>query len=212
MKKNKYHLLILSVLTSFLLVACQSETPVSPEDSFYTAKLDSGNGGGGNGGGGIGGGHHGTGGGELTQQERDGLIHMRIEEKLARDVYIVMGDLWNYEVFLNIQLSEQKHMDAIKRLLVKYNVPDPITDNTVGVFPDPQFQTLYNQYIVQGTQSLEQALLAGITIEELDIADLVNQLSFVDNQDIIRVYQNLKAASENHLTALTGCTDVFSVK
>ncbi|MCK7517301.1 MAG: DUF2202 domain-containing protein [Ignavibacteriales bacterium] len=28
---------------------------------------------------------------ELSQEEIDGLIHMRIEEKLARDVYTVMG-------------------------------------------------------------------------------------------------------------------------
>ena len=113
---------------------------------------------------------------------------MRIEEKLARDVYIMMGDLWEYEVFLKIQVSEQKHMDAIKRLLVRYNVPDPLTSDSVGVFPDPQFQLLYDQYIQQGSQSLEQALLAGQAIEELDIADLTYQLTFVDNQDIIRVF------------------------
>ena len=53
---------------------------------------------------------------ELSQEERDGLIHMRIEEKLARDVYIVMGELWNHKVFLNIQLSEQKHMEASKKI------------------------------------------------------------------------------------------------
>ncbi len=138
---------------------------------------------------------------ELSQEERDGLIHMRIEEKLARDVYIVMGDLWNHKVFLNIQLSEQKHMDAMKRLLDKYNVPDPLTTDSIGVFPDPQFQLLYDQYILQGSQSLQEALLAGKAIEELDIADLEYQLTFVDNPDIIKVYQNLKAASENHLAA-----------
>ncbi len=197
--KKRYHLIIISLLTSFLLVACQNEAPVSAEDINTTAKLDSGIGGGGHHGGG------GIGGGELSQQERDGLIHMRIEEKLARDVYIMMGDLWEYEVFLKIQVSEQKHMDAIKRLLVRYNVPDPLTSDSVGVFPDPQFQLLYDQYIQQGSQSLEQALLAGQAIEELDIADLTYQLTFVDNQDIIRVYQNLKAASENHLAAFTGC-------
>ena len=133
---------------------------------------------------------------------------MRIEEKLARDVYIVMGDLWNHKVFLNIQLSEQKHMEAVKRLLDKYSVPDPLTTDSVGVFPDPQFQQLYDQYVLQGNQSLQEALLVGKTIEELDIADLENQLAFVDNPDIIRVYQNLKAASENHLAAFIKCLNV----
>jgi len=198
MKKNKYHLLIISLFTSFLLLACQSEVPTSANDSMLLAKYGGGNGGGST--------------FELSQDEREGLIHMRIEEKLARDVYIVMGDLWNHKVFLNIQLSEQKHMDAVKKLLDRYNVPDPLTTDSVGVFPDPQFQQLYNQIIQQGNQSLQEALLAGKSIEELDIADLEYQLSFADNPDIIRVYQNLKAASENHLAAFLRCLNVPSVE
>jgi len=194
MKKNKFNLFVISLFTSFLLLACQGETPTSSDDSNILSKYGGGNGGGS--------------GFELSQEEEDGLIHMRIEEKLARDVYIVMGDLWNHKVFLNIQLSEQKHMDAVKRLLDKYNVPDPLTTDSIGVFPDPQFQQLYNQLIQQGNQSLQEALLAGKSIEELDIADLEYQLTFVDNPDIIRVYQNLKAASENHLAAFNRCLNV----
>jgi hypothetical protein len=194
MKKSKYHLFVISLFTSILLFACQSEVPTSANDSILLAKY-----GGGNGGGLA---------FELSQEEKDGLIHMRIEEKLARDVYIIMGDLWNHKVFLNIQLSEQKHMDAVKRLLDKYNVPDPLTTDSVGVFPDPQFQQLYNQLIQQGNQSLQEALLVGKSIEELDISDLEFQLSFVDNPDIIKVYQNLKAASENHLAAFNRCLNI----
>jgi len=196
MKKSKYQLLIISLFTSLLLLACQSEIPTSADDSSMLTKYGGGNG---NGGGST---------YELSQEERDGLIHMRIEEKLARDVYIVMGELWNHKVFLNIQLSEQKHMEAVKRLLDKYSVPDPLTTDSVGVFPDPQFQLLYDQYIQQGSQSLNEALLVGKAIEELDIADLTFQLTFVDNPDIIRVYQNLKAASENHLAAFIKCLNV----
>lgn len=194
MKKSRYHLLILSLLTSFLLLACQAEVPTSANDSMSIAKYGNGNGGGST--------------YELSQEERDGLIHMRIEEKLARDVYIVMGELWNHKVFLNIQLSEQKHMEAVKRLLDKYSVSDPLTTDSVGVFPDPQFQQLYNQLVQQGNQSLQEALLVGKAIEELDIADLTFQLTFVDNPDIIRVYQNLKAASENHLAAFLRCLNI----
>jgi hypothetical protein len=119
-----------------------------------------------------------------------------------------MGELWNHKVFLNIQLSEQKHMDAVLRLLNKYSVSDPILTDSVGVFPDPQFQLLYDQLILQGNQSLQEALLVGKSIEELDITDLDYQLSFVDNPDIIRVYENLKAGSENHLAAFIKCLNV----
>ena len=183
-----------ALFVASLFSGCQSEAPTSPENLNSISKLGDGNGGGTL--------------YELSQEERDGLIHMRIEEKLARDVYIVMGELWNYKVFLNIQLSEQKHMDAVKKLLDKYSIPDPLTTDSVGVFPDAQFQLLYDQFILQGSQSLNEALLVGKSIEELDIADLTFQLTFVDNPDIIKVYQNLKAASENHLAAFLKCLNV----
>jgi hypothetical protein len=135
---------------------------------------------------------------------------MRIEEKLARDVYTVMGTTYNAQVFLNIKLSEQAHMTAVKRMLDKYSIPDPLTSDEVGVFPDATFQALYDQLIAQGSVSLNDALLVGVAIEELDIADLEDQLTnVVTNPGIIRLYTNLKAGSVSHLAAfnknLIGC-------
>ena len=146
----------------------------------------------------------------VTQEEIDGLIHMRIEEKLARDVYTVFGTTYNATVFLNIKLSEQSHMTAVKRMLDKYSIPDPLTTDEVGVFPDATFQALYNQLIAQGSVSLNEAFLVGVSIEELDIADLDYQLtSVVTNPGITRLYTNLKAGSVSHLAAfnknLIGC-------
>ena len=196
MEKSKWYFSISILVSILIFLGCQSEAPTSTEKFDLINKVTD---------------SEGNGGGsrfELSEEERDGLIHMRIEEKLARDVYIVMGELWNHKVFLNIQLSEQSHMDAIKSKLDKYNVPDPLTTDSVGVFPDPQFQQLYDQLIIQGNQSLQEALLVGKTIEELDIVDLEYQLSFVDNPDIIRVYDNLKSASENHLAAFLKCINI----
>lgn len=146
----------------------------------------------------------------VTQEEIDGLIHMRVEEKLARDVYTVMSTTYNAQVFLNIKLSEQAHMTAVKRMLDKYSIPDPLTSDEVGVFPDATFQTLYDQLIAQGSVSLNDALLVGVAIEELDIVDLEDQLTnVVTNPGIIRLYTNLKAGSVSHLAAynknLIGC-------
>lgn len=153
----------------------------------------------------------------VTQEEIDGLIHMRIEEKLARDVYTVMGTTYNAQVFLNIKLSEQAHMTAVKRMLDKYSIPDPLTSDEVGVFPDATFQALYDQYIAQGSVSLNDALLVGVAIEELDIADLDNQLTnVVTNPGIIRLYTNLKTGSVSHLAAfnrnLIGCVKVLATE
>lgn len=148
----------------------------------------------------------------ITQEEIDGLIHMRIEEKIARDAYIKLGELWDAKVFYNIQISEQTHMDAVKAKLDKFNILDPLTSDEVGVFPDayPEFQELYNQLMTQGSISLYEGLLVGVAIEEMDIADLDYQLTnVVTNPGITNLYTNLKAASTSHLAAfnknLIGC-------
>lgn len=195
MKSNRILILFALVLFLILNVGCSNENPVSANDSSMLSKY--GNGGNGGGGGST---------FDLSQEEIDGLIHMRLEEKLARDVYTTFGNLYNYQVFLNIKESEQKHMDAMLRLLVKYNIEDPVLSDEVGVFPPGPFQVLYDDYITQGSVSLLEALQVGVDIEELDITDLQYQIDeVVDNPDILRVYSHLLTGSENHLAAFNRC-------
>ncbi len=138
---------------------------------------------------------------DLSAEEEMGLLKMREEEKLARDVYQVLYKKWNQPVFSNIAQSEQRHMDAVKVLLDKYNMVDPAANLPQGEFTDPELQKLYNSLTAQGQQSLQEALLVGATIEDLDIKDLYDFLEQTDNRDIQIVYQNLLKGSRNHMRA-----------
>ncbi|WP_457574030.1 DUF2202 domain-containing protein [Desulfolithobacter sp.] len=140
---------------------------------------------------------------ELSSDEAVGLSKMREEEKLARDVYRVLFEQWNLPIFNNILQSEQRHMDMVKILLDRYELADPVTDVSVGVFTDPQIQELYDALVARGKTSLVDALQVGATIEDLDIKDLQELLARTDNQDIRTVYQNLCKGSRNHLRAFT---------
>lgn len=153
------------------------------------------------GGPGNGNGGGGGGGGELTPAEKDGLLFMREEEKLARDVYMYCDDLYTPPIFANIATSEQRHMDAILTLLDRYELEDPAAGKEPGEFTDPDLQALYDQLIVQAAISLEDALRVGVLIEETDIADLEAHLLEVEHNDIRRVYENLLRGSQNHLAA-----------
>lgn len=141
--------------------------------------------------------------GELSDGERASLIFMREEEKLARDVYTYLSSIYPMRIFRNIARSEQKHMDAIKNLLDRYSIADPVGENGPGVFTDSGIQDLYDQFIAEGSQSLIDALHVGIQIEEADIEDLQTALALADNKDITKVYLNLLKASERHLKAFT---------
>ncbi|NOZ12058.1 MAG: DUF2202 domain-containing protein [Acidobacteria bacterium] len=138
---------------------------------------------------------------ELDDTEINGLLHMREEEKLARDVYITLFEKWNLNIFQNISQAEQSHMDAIKALLDKYSLEDPAANTTVGVFQSQQFTDLYNSLVEKGSTSLLDALTVGATIEDLDINDLQIDIAATDNEDIGMVYQNLMKGSRNHLRA-----------
>ncbi len=141
--------------------------------------------------------------GVLTSAEKAGLIMMREEEKLARDVYSVLADEWGVRIFSNIAASEQTHMNVMGALLSKYSLPDPIKDDTVGVFTDSHLQDLYNDLTKRGLTSRAEAFQVGATIEDLDIYDLEELLAKTDKVDIIQAYQNLQKGSRNHLRAFT---------
>jgi hypothetical protein len=139
----------------------------------------------------------------LSQQEKDAILYMREEEKLARDVYNLLFDKWGTNPFGNIRKSEQVHMDRMKTLITTYKLEDPVTKNNdqQGIFTNGALQKYSNELADQGSKSLTGALKAGAKIEELDIADLETRINQTKRQDIITVYNYLKMASENHLRA-----------
>lgn len=138
---------------------------------------------------------------ELTGPERAGLIWMREEEKLARDVYQKLSAKWGDRPFGNIAGSEQTHMDAVGGLLKRYEIADPAKDMSPGKFSDPRFVKLYDSLITQGMKSRGDALLVGAKIEDLDIVDLEEWTAKTKAPDIKMVYQNLTRGSRNHLRA-----------
>lgn len=140
---------------------------------------------------------------ELTTDEKADLLYMREEEKLARDVYQTLYEKWNLPIFSNIAQSEQTHTEAIRDLLEKYNLTDPVTKDEVGVFQNEDLQALYTSLSEKGLRSEIDALNVGSTIEDLDIKDLIEAIERTDNQDIKLVYENLMRGSRNHLRAFT---------
>ncbi|HCL82892.1 MAG TPA: ferritin [Chitinophagaceae bacterium] len=135
----------------------------------------------------------------VSQTELNTILYMREEEKLARDVYTTLYNKWGSTIFTNISAAEQTHMDALLMLINKYSLTDPVGSNPVGVFSDTTLQNLYNQLVAQGNTSIPEAYITGATIEDLDIYDLNNAVTTIDNKDIILVYDNLTKGSRNHL-------------
>ncbi len=136
----------------------------------------------------------------ITAADAATILFIKQEEKLARDVYQVMYAKWGHTTFQNIAAAEQQHMDAMDGLIARYGLTDT-TPAEAGKFTYPELQALYDELIASGSQSLEQALQAGVLIELTDIADIQAALDATKELPIRRVLTNLQNASRNHLSA-----------
>ena len=139
--------------------------------------------------------------------EQESLSFSRQEEKMAHDLYTEFGKLYDSAVWDRIARSEQRHFDAIGRLLDQFDIADPTDGDKAGVYDDKDLQELYDGWLAQGQKSEADAFKAAIALETRDIADLKVQIQATDNDDIDAVYERLLAGSENHLAAFTAWAD-----
>lgn len=136
----------------------------------------------------------------LSQNEIQTLLFTRQEEKLAHDVYIYAFNKYGIPIFQNIANSESSHMSAILLQMEKFNISDPLNGSTsLGVFTDPTIIQLYQELTAKVDQSAQQAILVGLTIEDLDILDLENAIAETSQTSLTQVYSSLKCGSENHM-------------
>src|SRR5512143_46300 len=137
----------------------------------------------------------------LSAAEQASLASMREEEQLAHDVYAVSATLYNPPIFANIAASEATHSAAVKTLLDRYSLPDPLQGLPNGTFKTAAFQTLYDTYVATSRTGLIAALQVAVEIQELDIHDITVQKASIDNADILMVYDHLLRGSRNHIRA-----------
>lgn len=142
---------------------------------------------------------------EIAQAtEQDGILLMREEEKLARDVYLALYETWNLRTFSNIARAEQRHIDAVAALMKYKGIDDQLADALPGVFTIPKMAALYEELVARGSQSVTEALKVAAFIEDLDIYDLELLIAEAQDETTIRVYENLLAGSEQHMRAFVG--------
>jgi len=141
--------------------------------------------------------------GTLTDEEIKHITYIREEEKLARDVYLTLYESYPVQIFDNISASEQRHMDALKRLIDKHGLEDPVANDAVGEFTNSVFTELYLKLVARKEAGYCDALRVGIDIENLDIEDIEVALIDIKAQDVNRVLNNLLNGSYNHLDAFT---------
>ncbi len=131
----------------------------------------------------------------------DALVHMVEEEKLAHDVYVTLAAGSDLQMFDRISDAEARHESELQALLDRYDLADPTAGNDIGEFTDPAFGTLFDQLVAEGGASDAAAMQVGVTIEQMDIADLQDRLAATMPSDVAQAFERLLAGSERHLAA-----------
>jgi len=134
----------------------------------------------------------------LTPREAEGVLFIWEEEKVARDLYAELYRAKKLEVFLDLERSEQSHMDQAKTLVDKYQLVLPVGDEP-GAFSNQTLIDLYEELLARGMRSEEDALRVAAAFEEISIMDLEKELEVAENEDVRVVFQGLLAGSRKHL-------------
>ncbi|MGC9515594.1 DUF2202 domain-containing protein [Methanocrinis sp.] len=135
----------------------------------------------------------------LSPREEEGVLFIWEEEKVARDLYAELYRETRLSVFMDLERSEQSHMDQAKTLIEKYDLELPVEEDQRGVFSNQTLIGLYDDLLAQGMRSTEDALKVAATFEEISIVDLEKELEVADNEDVRVVFQGLLAGSRKHL-------------
>jgi hypothetical protein len=134
---------------------------------------------------------------DFNLEDKNALLFMLEEEKLARDTYEFLDGLYEINQFANIKVSEQSHVNAVVKLLDQYQI-----DHTIlpyGEFVNEEMQEMYNGFVQKGQIDASNALEVGATIEDLDIVDLAAFIDATANPSVINLFESLKCGSRNHL-------------
>ena len=142
----------------------------------------------------------------ITPEAAARLAYLREEEKLAHDVYAWFDAFYEVRepganIFGRVAKSEERHTQAVANLLAAFGLPDPAYEEA-GRFADQDLQALYDTLVANGEAGIVEAFAVGVLIETKDLDDLVDAIELsLAYPEIVKVYSNLLAASENHLAA-----------
>lgn len=162
----------------------------------------------------------------LTQDIKNTLAYMGNEERLAYDVY---NYLYNHHLQTNVDIkqltniatkSEAVHIQTVQLLVQKYiTSPSDFTNVSLtdldlmyadvssmpaGVYDIAEIQTLYNELIIKGSQSQQDALEVGCMIEVVDINDLAADITIAKDSnasDVVTAFEFLRDGSYKHYWA-----------
>lgn len=145
----------------------------------------------------------------LMADEKQWLMFMREEEKLARDFYMEMYNAWGLSIFVGMSKEEKEHLNSLLEIFRMYFLPDPIGIDTPRSYANNYLANVHNSLYNQGIQSIKDGLKACALQEEINILDLDSAIKSTQKRNIQKVYSELQRDSFNHLRSFARCLETM---
>jgi len=139
----------------------------------------------------------------LSKNETADILFMREEEQMVYDLYTRWGTNYSQPVFKNIARSESVHISRVQALIDRYGPGTYRIGNASSGYTDARIQQMYDTLGPVGDASLHNALESGLVVEDRDIDDLDRAIENTSRLDLLGVWRELRAGSENHRQAFS---------
>ncbi len=149
----------------------------------------------------------------LTQKEKMSIQTMMEYEKMVRDVYAMMYQQWQTKAFENMGKKASAEMAAMKLLLERYGINNPVTDpSKAGDFQNQSLQKTFEQMVENGNKSLIDAIKTCAELEEMNLMKIENALENANSDDLKTVYSTMLKETVDMLKSLVYMLSIEGVK
>lgn len=143
----------------------------------------------------------------LSSVEQNDLRFMAEKAKLMKNVYQVMYNTYQTDLFKAIADCKEKHMTLIAVRLDKYDVENPIAYLGEDQYANTSLQQAYDEFVAERPTDLTQSMLYLKGLEEEHITCIETSLAQIEgNEDIVNVYNLCLIETQAHLDEIIGYT------
>lgn len=147
----------------------------------------------------------------LSSDEKDSIKYMVESEKLSRDLYQKLYELWELEIFNDLYKIEITHNNAVKKLA---ELEELIEENSVdnpGEFKSAYFDRVFKDFSETSNKSFYDAIYVAATMEEMAIFDIMEYEATTGNETLAKMLLDLKYGAMSNLRKLNKEIQAFGV-
>lgn len=138
----------------------------------------------------------------LSNEEKESVKYVVESEKLSRDMYLKLYEIWELEIFNASHKIDITHFNAIKLFAINEKIVEEGFNGKPGVYSSPYFNRLYKDFSETANKSFYDALYVAATMEEMAIFDIMEYEVNTKNKELAKLLLDLKYGAMGNLRKL----------